>query len=205
MQVLQILALFAVYTYPDLAHKLMNNSSVKNTAANLRRYRKWHRYVGLTLSLLIGISSLTGVLLALKKDVDLLQPPTRSAQSQKRSWLPVEQITRQAQEALQQHKGTDDVTVDRLDIRPDKGIAKVLFAHGYWEVQVDGYSGEVLSVARRHADWIEHVHDGSIVSDLFKLVSMHVLGIGLLVLVISGLWLWAGPIKIRRAKKHQQS
>jgi hypothetical protein len=87
-----------------------------------------------------------------------------------------------------------------MDVRPDKGIIKVLFKNGYWEVQVDGQTGKVLSVAQRHSDWIEHIHDGSIVNDVFKLAYTNILGIGLFVLAASGLWLWYGPKVIRRSK-----
>src|SRR5690606_26369271 len=90
--------------------------------------------------------------------------------------------------------------VDRFDVRPSKGIVKVLFEKGYWEVQIDGVSGQVYSISRRHSDWIEALHDGSIVSDLFKLVSMNLLGFGLLMLIATGSWLWSGPKKIRKKK-----
>jgi hypothetical protein len=90
--------------------------------------------------------------------------------------------------------------IDRMDVRPDKGMIKVLFKEGYWEVQIDGANGKVLSVAQRHADWIEHIHDGSIISEGFKLIYTNYIGLGLLLLSITGFWLWYGPRKIRKAK-----
>jgi uncharacterized iron-regulated membrane protein len=90
--------------------------------------------------------------------------------------------------------------IDRFDVRPDKGIVKVLFKHGYWEVQVDGASGKVLSMAQRHSDWVEHLHDGSIFSDFFKLLYTNILGIGLLLLSCSGVYMWLTPKIIRRYK-----
>jgi hypothetical protein len=90
--------------------------------------------------------------------------------------------------------------VDRLDVRPDKGIVKVLMKHGYWEVQVDGASARVLSVAQRHADWIEHIHDGSIVNEIFKVSYTNILGFGLLILSVTGLYLWYGPKAVRNSK-----
>ncbi|MBO6762019.1 MAG: DNA mismatch repair protein, partial [Roseivirga sp.] len=87
-----------------------------------------------------------------------------------------------------------------IEYRPTKGIAKVIFDTGSWEVQVDASSLEVLSVAKRHSDWIETIHDGSIISDAFKLVSMNILGLGLVFLTVTGLWLWYGPKRIRSLK-----
>lgn len=179
---------------------------IKDIAHSLRKYRKWHRWIGISVGILVIISSLSGILLALKKDVTILQPPTQKSRTEtKASWLPVEDIEEKATEALQAHTGLRDLGVDRMDVRPGKGVVKVNFEQGYWEVQVDGYSGEVLSIAKRHSDWIEKVHDGSIISNLFKLVSMHVLGIGLLVLTLSGVWLWVGPQKVRKMKKEQNA
>jgi len=59
----------------------------------------------------------------------------------------------------------------------------------------------VLSIDKRYSDWIESLHDGSIISDGFKLVSMNFLGMGLLFLIFTGLWLWYGPRRIRIKKR----
>ncbi len=165
-----------------------------------------HRWIGISVGILVVISSLSGILLALKKDIDVLQPPTQKSNTTvKNSWLTVEEMGQRATEALQARTGLQDVSIDRMDVRPGRGIVKVNFEQAYWEVQVDGHTGDILSIAQRHADWIEQIHDGSIVSDAFKLVSMHTLGLGLLVLTASGFWLWFGPRKIRRLKKEQQA
>ncbi len=115
-------------------------------------------------------------------------------------WQPLDQLANIAKEALLTQTSEQN-EVDRIDARPSKGMVKVLFENGYWEVQVDAKSGKVLSIARRHSDWIEAMHDGSIISQFFKLISMNILGIGLLILVIAGVWLWYGPKKVRALRK----
>lgn len=50
--------------------------------------------------------------------------------------------------------------IDRLDVRPDKGMLKVR-SKNRWEVQVDTATGEILQVAFRRSDLIESLHDGS--------------------------------------------
>jgi len=67
------------------------------------------------------------------------------------------------------HPGQKDNKIDRIDVRPSKGIAKVLFKEGNWEVQIDGTSGEVKSIAKRYSDWIESLHDGNLPTRLFIL------------------------------------
>ena len=94
--------------------------------------------------------------------------------------------------------------IDKNDIyigHEYKGIIKVTFKEEYWEAQIDGGTGKILSVAQRHADWIEHIHDGSIISEPFKIVYTNYLGWGLLFLSITGFWLWYGPKAIRKIKK----
>jgi len=169
-------------------------------AKSVRSYRKWHKYVGLSLAIFVLISSITGILLAWKKNFDVLQPPTsKGVTTEMSDWQPVEALSKIAVSAVDS-LGLDASNLDRIEYRPAKGIAKVIFDTGSWEVQVDATNLEVLSVAKRHSDWIEHLHDGSIISDGFKLISMNYLGIGLLVLLITGIWLWLGPKKIKRLK-----
>jgi len=158
--------------------------------------------MGLSLALLLIISAITGVLLALKKDVDVIQPPTQKGVSKDLiEWKSISELKMLSITALHENypeqKGN---MVDRMDVRPSKGVVKVLFKDGNWEVQIDGKSGEILSIAKRYSDWIESLHDGSIVSDFFKLISMNFLGIGLLFLIATGFWLWYGPRRIRKIK-----
>ena len=177
---------------------------MQKTVRSLRMFRQWHRWVGVSLLVFILISSVTGVLLAWKKEVALLQPPTQSASVQDQPWLGIPEICEIAHQAFVQKYPEQAVQIDRLDVRPDRGIVKVLL-EGYWEVQVNGYSGEVLSIARRHSDWIEKVHDGSILSDTFKLWSMNTLGLGLLLISLTGGWMWWGPKQLRRRKRKHKS
>lgn len=112
---------------------------------------------------------------------------------------PIEKLTQAALIAVDS-LGLNLSHVDRIEYRPNKGMAKVRFTEGYLEVQVDAVNLEVLSIAKRNSDWIERLHDGSIVSDTFKLISMNFLGIGLFILIFSGLWLYFGPKRIRGLK-----
>lgn len=170
---------------------------------SLRDFRRYHKVVGILISFFIFISALTGIFLALKKQSDWIQPPTQKGATKELSnWLPIDSIAFLATQAFQaQHPSEGNVRIDRIDVRPSKGIAKVLLDQGWWEVQIDGQSGAVKSIARRHSDWIEALHDGSIISETFKLISMNLLGFGLLLMTITGLWLWYGPKYFRKYKQ----
>ncbi|AWW32135.1 DNA mismatch repair protein [Echinicola strongylocentroti] len=179
---------------------LLKSGKIVNT---LRNYRKYHRWIGVFLSMFILISSLTGILLSWKKQSDLIQPPTQLVkQETNEPWLAIEEMEMIASRALKKHQPEIQNKIDRIDIRPGKGVAKVLFEQGYWEVQLDGYNGGVLSVERRYSDLIEQLHDGSFFGENFKLLAMNVLGTGLVVMVITGLVLWYCPKIVRKRKKH---
>jgi len=171
---------------------------------SLRNYRTYHRWIGLFLALFFCVSALTGILLAWKKDVDLLQPPTQRGQAEDlSSWKSLDELASIASAAFYEaHPDMSENPIDRLDVRPGKGIVKVLLENGWWEVQIDGATGEVKSIARRHSDWIEALHDGSIVSNTFKLLSMNAIGWGLLLMIGSGIWLWYGP-RLHRQRKQR--
>lgn len=164
-----------------------------------------HRWLGVALALFLIISASTGILLGWKKNSNLIQPNTQKGTSTELSeWLDAHKIAEIAHNKISNHlniSNIEEIGIDKMDYRPSKGIVKVLFDKGYWEVQVDGKTGEVLSVARRHSDWIESLHDGSIISQTFKWISMNILGIGLLLLILAGVWLWYGPKIIRKNRK----
>jgi len=160
--------------------------------------------MGIPLILFFLVIGVTSILLAWKKKVELL-PPTLETKVKNGTWLrPSEIVAIGEQEMI---KLGEDSEVDRIDIRPDKGTAKVTFKKHFTEVQVDGYSGEVLSIATRHSDWIEKVHDGSIV-DFYttgdegaKLTYSTLVSIGLILLACSGFYLWYYPKLLRKMKE----
>ena len=171
----------------------------------IRLSRKWHRFIGTSLAFFLLISSVTGILLSLKKEIPILQPPTQKVEIKDGMvWMSIEKLSSMSDKIF--HSTYPDQVnnkINRIDFRPSKGIAKFIYKDGDWEVQLNGFTGEKLSIARRHSDWIERLHDGSIVSDIFKLISMNILGLGLLLMILSGLWLWYGPKRYRQIRRRR--
>jgi hypothetical protein len=71
-------------------------------------------------------------------------------------------------------------------------------------VQLDCTTGELLHIERRRSDFIENIHDGSILDyvietdgEQIKLVYTTIMGGALLLFTISGFWLWYGPKKFK--------
>jgi uncharacterized iron-regulated membrane protein len=99
--------------------------------------------------------------------------------------------------------------VNRVDVRPGRGVAKVWLQSGY-EVQVDLGTGRVLHTAYRRSDLIESIHDGSFFGgDWTKLGVFLPTGLTLLLLWGSGVWMWwvtfAGKRRVRAHKRHSGS
>lgn len=94
--------------------------------------------------------------------------------------------------------------IDRIDIRPAKGTAKIVFVQHYVGIQLDAVSGELLHIGVRNGDLIENIHDGSIVDkalgfkEISKLIYTSTLALSLLGFTISGFWLWYGPKRMKR-------
>ncbi|WP_111671150.1 PepSY domain-containing protein [Algoriphagus litoralis] len=182
----------------------MSDSKIQPKVKALRWIRNLHKWLGLPLIIFFFIIGITSILLAWKKKAELL-PPTLKTEVEGGIWISPSEMVRIGEEEM--IKLGQDSEVDRIDIQPDKGVAKVTFKTHFTEVQLDGLSGKVLSIETRHSDWIEKVHDGSIVDfylggdEATKLTYSTLTALGLILMSLSGFYLWYFPKVIRRLKK----
>lgn len=141
---------------------------------------------------------ITGILLQLKKDVDWIQPPTMIGENIQNLSLSFDKIL-----DISSSVGEANISswedVDRLDVRPNKGIVKVR-AKNNWEIQIDTFTGEVIQTAYRRSDIIEKLHDGSWFNDKIKLWVFFPSGVILLGLWLTGVYMLARPyyVKLKR-------
>lgn len=164
--------------------------------------RKIHRWGAILTAAPMLVVIATGVFLQLKKDWGWVQPPTvrGSTQELALSFDEVLEAVRAVPEA--EIAGWDDV--DRLDVRPGKGMLKVR-ANNRWEVQLDAADGSVLQVAYRRSDLIESLHDGSWFDDRAKLWIFLPTAFVALVLWFTGMYLWLLPHLVRRRRKRKHA
>jgi uncharacterized iron-regulated membrane protein len=186
-------------------NKLLVPTRRQQPAKTLRATRKLHRLSGISLFVFFFIMAVTGILLGWKKHSgELIMPDTyQGTTTEMTEWLPMDRLSSLAASALDEYTG-ERSEVDRIDVRPGKGMLKVLFKNRQLEVQLDGATGEVLSVGRRNNDWIEQVHDGSIIDDwlgipngIFKVFYNSLMGVALIIFTLTGFWLWYGPKRMR--------
>lgn len=144
---------------------------------------------------------LSGVLLLLKKDIAWIQPPSQRGVAEGMP-LDIEAVLAIASA----HKPLEVQTwddVNRLDIRPGRGLVK-LRANNGWELQIDWATGEPLLLAYRRSDIIEALHDGSFFHEWMKYGVFLPASLVLLLLWVSGVYLWLGVNRARRAKTRRQ-
>jgi uncharacterized iron-regulated membrane protein len=163
--------------------------------------RKIHYWLGFAFALPVLVIVSSGLLLQVKKQSAWVQPPTM------RGYCEVPALSFEAMlSELQQQEAlgvTGWSSIDRVDVRPDRCLAKVQLKNRY-EVQLDMATGDVLQVAYRRSDLIESLHDGSFFGgDLTKLALFLPAGVSLLVLWVSGMWMFFQPFAARRRQRER--
>ncbi|MDQ3149560.1 MAG: PepSY domain-containing protein [Chloroflexota bacterium] len=161
-----------------------------------RRIHYWGSFI-VAIPVLIIISS--GILLQMKKQWDWVQPPEIRGTGK----VPVigfDEIMATLQATpLLGVDGWDDVA--RIDVRADRGLAKVTIRSG-WEAQIDLGTGRLLQTAYRRSDLIETIHDGSFFAgDWTKLGLFLPAGVTLLALWLTGMWMWWVPFRAKWRRK----
>lgn len=160
----------------------------KKMSINWKKFnRQTHYWGAIICALPMLIVIVTGLLLLLKKDIDWVQPPSARGQGHIPE-ISFEQVLSAASSVDQaQIKSWDDI--DRLDVRPSKGIIKIR-ANNRWEIQIDHQTMEVLQVAYRRSDLIDSIHDGSFFHDKAKLWVFLPSALILFILWVTGLYLF---------------
>jgi uncharacterized iron-regulated membrane protein len=172
--------------------------SLQEHAVNPRVFnRKLHRWGAVIVAAPFIVVLCTGILLQLKKQLAWVQPTELRAKKDVVSTsLPaILEVVRAIP-----HVGMQEWSdIDRLDVRPQKGVVKVI-GHSRWEVQLDSETARVLQVAYRRSDLIESLHDGSWFHPAVKLFVFLPVGVLVTMLEVTGVYMWFVPILARRRR-----
>lgn len=156
---------------------------------------KWmfhsHLWLGVILTGLIAVLSITGILLNHKRPFGLMPDVSHKPTGAFADALPLAELVRRAEAAVPDAVAA--AGVGRMDVRPGKGFVKVRFDdRAVMEVTVDLNTGRVLHVGERNDVFLEKLHSGEIFGDNWVLLS-DLAAVGLVVLLVSGYWLWLYP------------
>lgn len=149
--------------------------------------RKTHFWGSCVCAIPVLIVITTGIVLQLKKEFAWVQPPTMRG-SLGNPAITFEQILNTAK-TVHEAEINDWKDIDRLDVRPKKGVIKIR-SKNRWEIQIDHQTGKVMQVAYRRSDLIESIHDGSFFHDKVKIGVFLPSAIVLLILWITGVYLF---------------
>ncbi len=161
--------------------------------------RRIHYWLTLLVAIPLTVVVTTGLMLQVKKQWSWVQPPEKKGTAKTPTISFADML-----EKVRSHPGFESfdwADIQRIDVRPSKGITKVLMTND-WEMQIDSATGEIMQVAIRRSDWIESLHDGSyFLGDYSKLGLFLPAGIGLLLMLLSGVWLFWQPIQAKQKKR----
>ena len=163
--------------------------------------RKVHYWASAIVAVPLLIIICTGTVLQLKKHWSWVQPPEQRGTGKAPAIELSHILESLKKEPTLNVKGWEDV--NRLDVRPSKGIVKA-WLNSNWEAQIDLGTGEIKQIWYRRSDWIESIHDGSIFGDTVKLGLFFPTAVTLLLLWLGGMWMWVYPLihkgRIRRRR-----
>lgn len=184
------------------------NSSRKNQAKILRGFRKVHRITGAFLFIFFFFIAISGITLGWKNNSNgfILPKSQTGTTSELEKWLPLNTLNSIASTVLKDSISQElSSELNRIDVRKDKGIVKFVYEKHYWEIQLDGATGEIMQIAKRNSDLFEDIHDGTILDNYFnttksqfKLIYTSIMGSALLLFTITGFWLWYGPKRLKK-------
>lgn len=149
--------------------------------------RKIHYWGSAICALPVLIIIVTGFLLIFKKESDWIQPPTMKGQGKIPTirFHEIIEIAKQVEE-LEVKDWSD---IDRLDVRPSKGVIK-LKSNNNWELQIDSQTSEILQVAFRRSQIIEGIHDGTFFHKYVSYGIFFPAALILFILLITGIYLF---------------
>jgi len=189
----------------------VSSAKRKRQADVLRISRKIHRTTGAVLFVFFFVTACTGLLLGWKKHSGgiILPKSYQGKSTDPKDWLSLQELHTRAVDVVRTRIDPElSLEIERIDVRPDKGMVKFVFVDDYWGIQLDCTTGELLHIERRRSDFIENIHDGSVLDILFKtnygqikLVYTTVLGTALLMFTLTGFWLWYGPKQFRGSRR----
>jgi uncharacterized iron-regulated membrane protein len=154
------------------------------------KLRKWHRWIGLAITLPLILITFSGIVLQLRNQFEYIQPTSIKSEISVNTPL----ITL---ESAQRIAGNEKI--EQIVFRPEKGNLSIRLTSGE-ELQIDPHKGNILKRAMRRTSLLIDLHQGTWLGK-FGQYFIHLLsGLGLATLIITGLFIY--PFK--RQKFYEQ-
>lgn len=168
--------------------------------------RAAHKWIGLFACFFLMLVAATGFLLAIKGNVGWMRPEAvPGGEVSSMADLVGVGVALEAAYGVGLSELREDGDIDRFEFHADDRIYKVISKKGYHEVQIDGATGEVLSVGKRNDQLTEDIHDLSFFADFAHAWVLPAVAIGLFFLGLSGVVMFFVPVVRRWKFKRDQA
>lgn len=157
-----------------------------------------HKWMAIILAIPLIIIFSTGILLSISSKVQWLQPSPVTMKSPEGISLSFDRILEIAKTVPEAGIATW-ADVAQIDARPKLSVVRVR-AKNYWEIQIHGHTGEIVSSAKRWKTFFILIHDGSWFASWVKSWIFLPSGIGALLLWLTGVLIWIIPIFKKRGR-----
>jgi len=171
--------------------------------------RLLHRKIASVLFIFFFFISITGALLGWKSifTETIFENKEIKAETSMKKWMALDSLESIAIIALNEKTNNKFEHAKNIQIKPSKGSISFSFKKNY-TIQIDGATGETIRIEHKNAEFIQDLHDGALIDELFdskmgisKKIYTTIMGLALLLLTLSGFWMWFKPKQIKQSKK----
>jgi uncharacterized iron-regulated membrane protein len=150
-----------------------------------------HLWFGVLFTVVLLVIAVTGILLNHKREFGIMPDPAHEPRGAFVDALALDELAGRAFAAT--GIPVDYSVIDRMDVRPRHGFVKIRFRDAAnTEATVDLATGAVIHTGARGDVFLEKLHSGEIFGANGILLS-DAGAVGLVVLLVSGYWLWLRP------------
>ena len=181
---------------------------IRGSAVNnlLQQFRNLHKKFASVLFVFFFLIGLTGSLLSFKSAFTkvIFENKEISGESKLTAILPLDSLETIATSTLNEKANTKFKKSEKVEIKIAKGTVLFYYKDAY-SIQVNGASGAPILIEKKFGGIIQDIHDGAILDSLFinklslsKKIYSIIMGLSLLLLTITGTYMWYKPKMIKK-------
>ena len=172
----------------------------------LQNFRSLHKKFASLLFAFFFLIGLTGSLLAFKSAFTkvIFENKEISGESKLAAILPLDSLEKMATSILNKKANTRFAKSEKVEIKITKGTVLFYYKDAY-SIQLNGASGAPILIEKKFGGIIQDIHDGAILDSLLtnklslsKKVYSIIMGLSLLLLTITGTYMWYKPKMIKK-------
>ena len=172
----------------------------------LNSFRNLHRKFASVLFVFFFFIGVTGSLLAFKSyfTKTIFENKEVKAEGSLAQFLPLDSLEKAAVASINEKAGTSFKKSEKVEIKISKGTVLFYFKDAY-SIQVNGENGLPLLIEKKYGGIIQDIHDGAILDSWitnkvsgFKKGYSLIMGLSLLLLTMTGTYLWYKPKMIKK-------